>query len=117
MSASTLANNGLHPNNCWDAPTFHFNSPNQSVAWEAFYTRALDYLDALYIKTDEADDRCKGWKQVKLMFEGDHRQSLIYSCTIMKENMKMPQCTLDAIGITIKSEDISGPSGMNCSLM
>ena len=97
-----------HPNNHWDASTFHFNSPNQSVDWKAFYTRALDYLDALDIKTDEADDCNKCWKQLRLMFEGDDRQdlqSLTDNGTIMEESMKMPQCTLDAIRMTIKCEE------------
>ena len=65
-----------HPTNHWDAPTFHFNSPNKCADWKAFYTRALDYLDALDIETNEANNCCKGWKQLKLMFEGDDRQAL-----------------------------------------
>ena len=65
-----------HPNNHWEVPTFHFNSPNQSVDCRAFYTRALDYLDALDIETEQADDCHKGWKQLKLMFEGKDREAL-----------------------------------------
>ena len=75
---------------------------------KAFYTRALDYLDALDIETDEADDCHKGWKQLKFMFKGDDRyalKSLLDNSTIMEESMKMPQHTLDAIGTTIKSEE------------
>ena len=64
------------PDNCWETWTFHFNSPNQSEDRRAFYTRALDYLDALDIELDDADDNCKGWKQIKLMFEGEDRQAL-----------------------------------------
>ena len=60
-----------HHTKHWEAPTFHFNSPNQSADWKAFYTRALDYLDALDIENDEADEHCTGWKQQKLMFKGD----------------------------------------------
>ena len=55
-------------NNCWKALTFHFNSPNQSADWRAFYTRTLNYLDALDIETEQADDHHNGWKQLKLMF-------------------------------------------------
>ena len=75
--------------------------------WKAFYTRALNYLDALEIETNEADDHCKGWKQLKLMFEGDDRkalQSLIDSGTIT-ESMKTTQLALDAIRTTIKAEE------------
>ena len=82
-----------HPNNWWDACTFHFNSPNQSEDWKAFYTRALDYLDALDRETNEADNCHKGWKRLKLLFEGDDRQafqSLIDNSTVMEESIKTP---------------------------
>ena len=61
---------------CWEAPTFHFNSPNQSEDWSFFYTRPLDYLDALNIEPEVAGESCKGWKQLKLMFEGEDRKAL-----------------------------------------
>ena len=67
--------------------------------------RALNYVDALDIETDQADDCHKGWKQLKLMFEGDDRQdlqTLMDNGTIMEEIMKTPQATLDAICTTIK---------------
>ena len=76
--------------------------------WKAFYTRAIDYLDALDIEDDEADNCHKGWKQLKLMFEGNDRQalqSLIDNGTIMQENMKTAWHTLDATGTTIKSKE------------
>ena len=60
-------------NTHWDAPTFHFNSLNQSEDCSTFYTRALDYLDALDIETEQADDHHKGWKQLKLMFKDKDR--------------------------------------------
>ena len=31
----------------WEAPKFSFNSPNQVAEWQAFCTRALDFLEAL----------------------------------------------------------------------
>ena len=83
--------------NCWEAPTFHFNSANQSEDWRAFYTRALDYLDTLDIELDEADDNHKGWKQIKLMFEGEDRhalQTLIDNGTMTPEHIKTSKgCT------------------------
>ena len=97
-----------HPHSCWEAPTFHFNSVNQSEDWRVFYTRALDYLDALDIKPDCADDTWKGWKQLKLMFEGEDRQALqtlINNSTITSEDMKTPKAALDAIAATIKLEE------------
>ena len=93
---------------CWEAPTFHFNSPNQSEDWSVFYTRALDYLDALDIELETADQSHKGWKQLKLMFEGEDRkalQSLIDSGVVTPEHMLTPKAALDAIGTTIKSEE------------
>ena len=100
----------------WEAPTFHFNSPNQSEDWSAFYTRALDYLDTLDIELDTADESHKGWKQLKLMFEGEDRkalQSLIDSGVMTPEHMLKPKAALDAIGMTIKSEEHFGPTGMS----
>ena len=98
----------LHPPSHWEAPTFHFNSTNQSEDWRVFYTRVLNYLDALDIEPDHADDNPKGWKQLKLMFEGEDRQALqtlIDNGTVMPEDMKKPRTTLDAIMTTIKSKE------------
>ena len=96
------------PHNCWEAPTFHFNSSNLSEDWGVFYTRALDYLDALDIELDEADDNHKGWKQIKLMFEGEDRkalQTLTDNGTMTPEHMETPKAALDVIATTIKSEE------------
>ena len=101
-----MASSGHH--SWWEAPTFHFNSPNQSEDWSAFYTRALDYLEALDIEPEVADESHKGWKQLKLMYEGEDRkalQSLIDSSVMTAEHMLKPKATLDAIGTTIKSEE------------
>ena len=98
----------FYPSNCWDAPSFHLNSPNQSVDWKAFYTRALHYLDTPDIKNNEADECHKGWKQLKFMFDGDDRQalqSLMDSSTITEESMETPWHALVAIGITIKPKE------------
>ena len=79
---------------CWKAPTFHFNSPNQSEDWSVFYTRALDYLDALDIELETADQSHKGWKQLKLMFEGEDRkplQSLIDSGVMTPSICSLPR--------------------------
>ena len=59
-----------HPNTRWEAPSFHFNSPNQSEDWQVFYTQAINYLKALNINTEEADECHTGWKQLCMMFEG-----------------------------------------------
>ena len=93
---------------CWEAPTFHFNYPNQSEDWSAFYTRVLYYLDAFDIEPKVADESHKGWKQLKLMFESEDRkalQSLIDSGVLTVDHMLKPKAALDAIGTTIKSEE------------
>ena len=69
-----MASSGHHGH--WEAPTFHFNSANQSGDWSVFYTRASDYLDALDIDPEVADESHKDWKQLKLMFEGKDRKAL-----------------------------------------
>ena len=76
------------------SPTFHFNTANQSEDWSVFYTRALDYLDTLDIELDEADESHKGWKQLKLMFEGEDRkvlQTIIDNGVMTTEHMKTPK--------------------------
>ena len=73
--------------------------------WKAFYTRALNYLEALNIGTDEPDETKTGWKQFKMMFEGEDWQSLLDNETITPEHQKTLRHELDAIVTAIKSED------------
>ena len=97
-----------HPNTFWKAPSFHFNSPNLSEDWQVFYTWAIDYLKALNINTEMADESHTGWKQLCMMFKGEDRkslQSLIDNGTITTESQKTPKLVLDAIGTTIKSKE------------
>ena len=53
------------------------------------------------IETDGTDDHCKGWKQLKLMFEGEDRQalqSLTANSTIMEvstDTLTCPRCYQD----------------------
>ena len=80
---------------------------NQSEDWSAFYTRALDYLDALDIEPEVADESHKAWKQLKLIFEGEDKkalQSLIDSGVVTAEHMLKPKVALHAIATTIKPE-------------
>ena len=91
-----------HSYNHWEVPTFHFNSPNQSEDWRTFYTLDLNYLDAPDIMHDQADNNHKGWKQFKVMFEGEDRlalQILMDDQTIMPEDMKKPSVSYTAITI------------------
>ena len=101
-----MASSGHHSH--WEAPTFHFNTANQSQNWSVFYTRALDYLDALEIELDGADESHKGWKQLKLMFQDEDRkalQTLIDNTVVTTDHMKTPRAALDATATTIKSEE------------
>ena len=82
--------------------------PHQLEDWKVFYTRALDYLEALDINADEADNWHTGWKQLKMMFKGEDKQtlqSLIDNGTITLEHKKIPKDALDATGITIKAKE------------
>ena len=68
----------------------------------------IDYLDVLDIETEQADNCHKGWKQLKLMFEGEDRealQTLTDNGTITEENIKTPCATLDSISTTIKAQE------------
>ena len=71
---------------CWEVLKFNFNSPQQSEDWRAFYTRAIDYLEALNINAKEADDNKTGGKHLKMMFEGKDRWIFIDSGTITLES-------------------------------
>ena len=98
------------PNNCWEAHKSNFNSvPHQLEDWRFFYTKGLDYQEVLNINNDEADDQHTGWKQLKMMFKGEDRQtlqSLINNGTMPVEHQKMLWEALNVMGI-------SGISGMS----
>ena len=70
-----------------------------------FYTRALDFLEALDINPDEEDQGKSGWHQIKMMFEGDvcqALQTLIDNNTILPEVQDTPSLTLNTIQSGIK---------------
>ena len=60
----------------WEAPKFLFKAPNQADAWKSFYTRALDFLEALDIDPNVEDQGKKEWTQIKMMFEDEDCQAL-----------------------------------------
>ena len=37
----------------WEALKFSFDVPNQATEWKKFYTRAIDFLEALDIDPDK----------------------------------------------------------------
>ena len=76
-----------HPSSCWEAPKFNFSSPKQSEDLRVFYTRAIDYLEVLDIDDKETDDCKTGWKQLKMMFEGEDKQTL----QTLIDNGRLPQ--------------------------
>ena len=45
---------GSCPNSHWEDPMY-FISPYQLEDWKVFYTRAIDYLEALNVDAKEAD--------------------------------------------------------------
>ena len=97
-----------HPTSHWVAPKFNFNSPQQSEDWKVFYTRAIDYLEALDIDTEEAGDQKTRWKQLKIMFKGKDQetlQSLNDNAIISTDSQRTPWQVLDAISMTIKAKD------------
>ena len=91
----------------WEAPKFSFNSPNQVAEWQAFYTQALDFLEALDIDPEAADQNKRGWRQIKMMFEGeDHQalQTLIDNKTVTPEDQQTPVQALKAIKSVLKDD-------------
>ena len=92
----------------WEAPQFSFNLPQQTQEWKNFYTRVLDYLETLDIDPEAQNDARCGWKQIKMMFQGEDRQalqSLIDNNTITPEDQKTPKHALKAIQSCIKEEE------------
>ena len=89
----------------WEGPKFSFNIPNQAEEWRFFYTRALDFLEALDINPDVEDQGKKGWRQIKMMFEGKDcqaLQTLIDNQTISPDAQQTPALALRAIQSIIK---------------
>ena len=50
--------------------------PNQSFEWRSFYTHTIDLPEVHDIYTEEEDPSQKGWKHLKMMFEGKDQQAL-----------------------------------------
>ena len=89
------------------SPKFSFNVPNQAEEWKSFYTRALDFLESQGIDPDVEGQRKKGWRQIKMMFEGEDcqaLQTLIDNQTILPDAQQTPVLALKAIQSVIKEE-------------
>ena len=92
----------------WEAPQFSFNAPDQTQEWKNFYTRVLDYLETLDIDPERQDEHKRGWKQIKMMFQGEDRQTLqtlIDNNTITAADQQTPTKALKAIQSSIKDEE------------
>ena len=60
----------------WKAPQFSFNTHNQTEEWKTSYTRVLDILETLdFVPKKEDQTKC-GWRQIKMMFQGEDGQAL-----------------------------------------
>ena len=95
-------------NTQWNPPKFTFNSENQAADWKTFYTAVIDFLDTLNIDPEKEDQHRTGWKQIKMMFSGEDRQTLqtlIDNGTITPAAQRTPIQALKAIQTTIKAED------------
>ena len=74
-------------------PKFSFSVPNQAEELRIFHTRAVDYLEALDIDPDSEDQNKHGWQQLKMMFQGEDRQTfkiLLNNDTITPEDQLIP---------------------------
>ena len=91
----------------WEAPIFSFNSPNQVAEWQVFFTRAVDFLEALDIDPEAADQNKCGWRQIKMMFKGEDcqaLQTLTDNNTVTPEAQQTPMQALKAIQSIIKED-------------
>ena len=76
-------------------------------AWKSFYTRALNFLEALDIDPNVEDQGKKGWRQIKMMFEDEDcqaLQTLINNQTIFPQAQWTPSLMLKAIQSVIKED-------------
>ena len=92
----------------WEAPKFSFNVENQAAVSKQFYIRAIDYLEALDIDPDKADEAKRGWCQIKMMLQGEDRlalQSLLDNNTITTEDQISPAHALKAIQTSVKEDE------------
>ena len=53
ISTSTMASSTIPQ---WEAPKFSFDVPDQATEWKKFYTRAIDFLEALDIDPGKEDE-------------------------------------------------------------
>ena len=91
----------------WKAPKFSFNTPNQAEEWKYFYTRVLDFLEALDIDPDVEGQGKKGWYQIKMMSERDDCQALqtfIDNQAISPDTQQTSAIALIAIQSVIKED-------------
>ena len=82
-------------------------SPCLTLPIKSFYTRALDFLEALDIDSDVEDQGKKGWRQIRMMFKDeDHLalQTLIDNQTISPDAQQTPSLVLRAIQSVIKED-------------
>ena len=91
----------------WEAPKFSFNAPIQADVWKSFYTRVLEFLEALDIDPNVEDQGKRGWRQIKMMFEDEDclaLQTLIDNKTITPAAQWTPSLALKAIQSVIKED-------------
>ena len=82
-----MASNNTHQ---WEAPKFSFKAQDQAAEWKQFYIRAVNYLEAPDIDPDQEDETKRGWRQIKMMFQGEDRQALQ---TLLNNNTITPAHT------------------------
>ena len=49
----------------WEAPEFFFNASDQAEEWKSFFTRAIDFLEALDIDPDVENQGKRGGIKLK----------------------------------------------------
>ena len=90
------------------SPQVHFYSPYQATKWKAFYIQTTDFLEVLNTDTEVEENTKKGWKQLKMMFEGEDQQALqtlVYNRTITPDHHKTPIRVLNTIQTTTKEKE------------
>ena len=74
------------------------------------------FLESLDIDPEKKNENKRGWRQIKMMFQDDDRQTLqdlIDNNAITTEDQLTSTSALQAIKRTLKKMNISGILGMN----
>ena len=92
----------------WEAPKFSFTTEDQAAEWKKILYTCIGLPGNFGYRPRKTDENKRGWHQIKMMFQGDDRQTLqdlIDNNTITVEDQLTPTSALQAIQRTLKEDE------------